>query len=308
MGAAEPRVVLWLLACPLALAAETPGGFNLSEPAPGIFVHVGRHLALDAPGHGDIANIGFIVGEKCVAVIDTGGSASTGRDLRAAVRKHASAPICYVINTHAHVDHVLGNSVFRIDRPSFVGHAALRDALERSRDFFLKEYAADMESPPKGEDIIGPDLAVEHELTLDLGGRQLVLRAWPKAHTDSDLTVYDARTGTLWTGDLLFRERLPALDGSLKGWLSALEELDRMKVALAVPGHGRTARDLAAAIAPERRYLKALADGIRVELASGRPLNQATEHAASAEKSHWILWDDVHPHNVVRAYEELEWN
>jgi glyoxylase-like metal-dependent hydrolase (beta-lactamase superfamily II) len=135
----------------------------------------------------------------------------------------------------------------------------------------------------------------------------LVLRAWPKAHTDCDLTVYDAATNTLWTGDLLFRERLPALDGSIKGWLAALDALSRMRVRLAVPGHGPLARDLAAAVVPERRYLLALAAGVRGEIAQGQPLEHAIEHVAAEEKPKWLLWDQVHPRNVVRAYEELEW-
>jgi quinoprotein relay system zinc metallohydrolase 2 len=307
MGVVEARIAIGLLACPLAFAADVREGFNLSEPRPGVFVHIGRPLALDVPGHDDIANIGFIVGDECVAVIDTGGSVSIGRELRAAVGKHTSLPICYVINTHVHVDHVLGNAAFKNDRPSFVGHAALVDAISRSRDFFVKEYAGDMDSPPTADQVVGPDRLVEHELTLDLGGRQLALRAWPKAHTDCDVTIYDAKTGTLWAGDLLFRERLPALDGSVKGWLSALDELNGLKVKLAVPGHGPITRDLAAAIIPERRYLQSLVDGIRGELAQSKPLEDAIEHVASAEKPHWVLWNNVHPHNVVRAYQELEW-
>ena len=314
MGAAESRIALrlfaflWVLACPPVFAADARGGFNLSEPKPGIFVHAGRQLALDVPGHDDIANIGFIVGEKCVAVIDTGGSVSIGRELRAAIGKHTSLPVCYVINTHVHVDHVLGNAAFSIDRPGFVGHALLADAIGRSRDFFVKEYAGDLAAPPSADQVIGPDRLVEHELALDLGGRQLSLRAWPRAHTDCDLTVYDAQTNTLWTGDLLFRERLPALDGSVKGWLAALDELGGMKVALAVPGHGPPTRDLASAIVPERRYLQALVDGVRSELSQSKPLEDAIEQVAAAEKSHWVLWDKVHPHNVVRAYQELEWD
>ena len=307
MGVAESRIAVWLLVCPLALAADLPGGFNLSEPKPGVFVHMGRQLALDAPGHDDIANIGFIVGKKCVAVIDSGGSVSVGRELRAAIEKHTSLPICFVINTHVHVDHVLGNVAFKNDKPSFVGNSALADAIARSRDFFVKEYAGDMDSPPSANQVIGPDRLIEHELTLDLGGRQLALRAWPKAHTDCDLTVYDSATGTLWTGDLLFRDRLPALDGSVKGWLLALDQLVRMRVKLTVPGHGPVASDLASAIAPERRYLQALVTGVRAELAESKPMEDAIEHVAADEKSHWLLWDEVHPHNVVRAYEELEW-
>jgi quinoprotein relay system zinc metallohydrolase 2 len=308
MGVSESRIALWLLACPAAFAANMQAGFNLSEPAPGVFVHIGRQLPLDVPGHDDIANIGFIVGAACVAVIDTGGSLRIGRELREAVLKHTSLPICYVINTHVHVDHVLGNAAFKFDKPSFVGNAALVDAIARSRGFFVQEYAGDMDSPASVEQVIGPDRVVEHELTLDLGGgRHLALRAWPTAHTDCDLTIYDTETGTLWTGDLLFRERLPALDGSVKGWLTALDELAKMQVKLAVPGHGPVARDLAAAILPERRYLRALQEGVRAELSLAKPLDDAIAHVAAAEKSHWALWENVHPHNVVRAYGELEW-
>src|ERR1700721_1406880 len=67
MGAAKPHIAVWLLACPMAFAADLRDGFNLRELEPKVFVHLGRQLALDVPGHDDIANIGFIVGEKCVA-------------------------------------------------------------------------------------------------------------------------------------------------------------------------------------------------------------------------------------------------
>ncbi len=301
------RTAALLAASMLLLGAKPQDGFNLSEPAPGVFLHIGRVLALDAPGHDDIANIGFIVGERCVAVIDTGGSVAVGDALRSAVRKHTSLPICYVINTHVHVDHVLGNVAFQADRPRFVGSAALPEALARSRDMFVREYGRDLNSPPSADQIIGPDLLVERDLTLDLGGRKLQLHAWPKAHTDCDLTVFDESTATLWTGDLLFRERLPALDGSVKGWLSAMDALAGMPARFAVPGHGPVTRDLKSAAIPQRRYLQALVDGVRSEIAQAKPVEDAIAHVGVDERSHWALWNEVHPHNVLRAYEELEW-
>jgi quinoprotein relay system zinc metallohydrolase 2 len=314
LGAIKSRIARCLLVCPIcllaippALAADLPRGLDVTEPSPGVFVHIGRPVALDAPGHEDIANIGFIVGEKCVAVIDSGGSMRIGRALRAALRERTSLPICYVINTHVHVDHVLGNAAFSGDGPSFVGHAELAEAMVRSRGFFIAEFGGDLDSPPTADQIIGPDRLIGHDLKLDLGGRPLELRAWPRAHTNCDLTVYDPKTGTLWAGDLLFVGRLPALDGSLKGWLAVLDQLERLPVKLAVPGHGPLARNLAAAIMPERRYLQALAAGIRGELSQAKPPQDGIEHVASEEKSRWLLWDNVHPRNVMRAYQELEW-
>jgi quinoprotein relay system zinc metallohydrolase 2 len=290
----------WLLSSNAAgAAASTTPAFNLTQPAPGVFVHLGQQVSPEAAGRDDIANIGFIAGKTCIAVIDTGGSVSVGQALRAVIRQHSTVPICYVINTHVHFDHVLGNAAFEDDHASFIGSAALATAMKRSESFFLQQFGADR--------IIGPDRLVEKELTLDLGGRRLRLAAWPTAHTDCDLTVVDETTGTLWAGDLLFRERLPALDGNVKGWLAAIADLTRWHVKLTIPGHGTLARDLPAALAPEQHYLQALVDSVRIELKKGISLGQALGETANGERGTWLLWDEVHPRNVARVYQELEW-
>jgi len=295
-----------LIAGPSTAAAPA---FIVDQVANGVFVHLGKQLPLDVPGHDDIANIGFIVGKRCVAVIDTGGSVRTGSALRASIRQHTALPVCYVINTHVHVDHVLGDAAFRGDKPQFVGHAQLGAALARSRAFFLREFACDFDAPASADQIVAPDLEVKDVLDLDLGDRKLNLRAWPKAHTDCDLTVFDEASSTLWTGDLLFRERTPVLDGSVIGWLAAIDRLAEMPAKLVVPGHGKAGHDLAAALAPERSYLQALVSAVRADLAEGKSLNDAAVlmQVAAGEKSHWLLWDSAHAHNVARVYQELEW-
>jgi glyoxylase-like metal-dependent hydrolase (beta-lactamase superfamily II) len=177
----------------------------------------------------------------------------------------------------------------------------------RNRPYFMKEYAGDFDAPPTAEQVVGPDQLVDRELGLDLGNRPLRLIAWPTAHTDCDLTVYDERTGTLWTGDLLFRERLPALDGNLKGWLAAIDGLSRKRSRLVVPGHGSLTFDLADSLTRERAYLSALYDGVRDELAQGQSMQDAIDKVALTERDRWTLWKDVHPRNVARAYQELQW-
>jgi quinoprotein relay system zinc metallohydrolase 2 len=303
-----PRLALalWLLgAATNSTAIAAP--FEIQQVAAGVFVHFGRPLDLEAPGHDDIANIGFIVGSRCVAVIDTGGSVRIGRALLAAIRQRTQTPICYVINTHVHVDHVLGNAAFAASHASFIGHAALPDAIARSRLYFLQHYPEDLDSPATAQQIIAPDQRVQDSLELDLGGRHLQLRAWPVAHTDCDLTVLDESTLTLWTGDLLFRQRLPAVDGDVGGWLNVIDEMARLPVKRAIPGHGPLTNDLESAFAPERRYLRALLDGVRSAVALGQSLPEAIDSVAAAEKSQWLLWDSTHPRNVTRVYQQLEW-
>ena len=68
---------------------------------------------------GRIANIGFVIGDRSVAVIDPGGSRTDGEGLRARLRTVTDRPISHVIMTHLHPDHVFGACAFEQDQPVF---------------------------------------------------------------------------------------------------------------------------------------------------------------------------------------------
>ncbi len=75
-------------------------------------------------------------------------------------------------------------------------------------------------------------------MELDLGNRGLLLTARPTAHTSADLTVLDQNTNTLWLADLLFMQRIPVLDGSLRGWLASMAAMQHENFNGVVPGPG----------------------------------------------------------------------
>jgi glyoxylase-like metal-dependent hydrolase (beta-lactamase superfamily II) len=285
---AHPSLIL----AALAMLASATAAFAQQQELPvnsiadGVFVHNGQTAQMTRENAGAIANVGFIVGEDAVAVIDTGGSLREGRQLMAAIRARTDKPIRYVINTHAHPDHVFGNGAFVQDGTTFIGHANLPRAIDEIR-------------------IVPPTLLVNGTLNLDLGKRPLVLRAWPAAHSDCDLTVLDEKSGTLFAGDLVFLAHTPVLDGSIRGWLRALDELGALPAERVVPGHGPVS-GWPAALADERRYLQMLASDVRGLIASGKPI-AAAGTAAGSERSRWELFDDFNTRNATAAFSEIEW-
>jgi quinoprotein relay system zinc metallohydrolase 2 len=288
-----------------AMPPELPD-LALESPAPGVYVHYGQQAEMTRANLGDVANLGFVVGARCVAVIDTGGTFALGRALRQAIRRIATVPVCYVINTHVHPDHVFGNAAFTDDHPEFIGHAHLADAMRRRAPSYLNALRRDLGDAAEDSAIVLPTRSVATTETLDLGGRILRLRAWPTAHTDTDLTVLDETSQTLWLGDLLFVGHVPVLDGNLRGFLAALDELKRVRANLAIPGHGR-ALAWPAAIAPQERYLSRLLADVRAALKAKRTLPE-TLATVSAGREQWLLFDQFHRRNVTAAYAELEWD
>jgi quinoprotein relay system zinc metallohydrolase 2 len=286
-------------------AAGAEPAFALENPAPGIYVHYGRQSLANRANAGDIANAGFIVGARCVAVVDTGGSYATGRALRAAIRVVTPLPVCSVLNTHAHPDHVFGNAAFASDGAEFVAHARAPEALRRRGPHYLAALARDLGDAAGGTKIVLPTRTVEGSDSLDLGSRMLTLRSWPTAHTDADLTVFDEATRTLWLGDLAFAGHVPVVDGNLRGFLAAIGTLRSMTADFAIPGHGRAAR-WPAVLDAEDAYLLRLQSDVRAAIKSGRTLAQAVA-TVRGDRGAWLLYGDFHKRNVSAAYAELEW-
>jgi glyoxylase-like metal-dependent hydrolase (beta-lactamase superfamily II) len=157
--------------------------------------------------------------------------------------------------------------------------------------------------------IIPPTLLVEpgKDMSLDLGHRTIVLHAWPIMHTDCDLTVFDEKTATLFTGDLVFFQHVPVVDGSLKDWLANMDALSAIPAKRAIPGHGAIGLDWPQALADERTYLNKLAKDLRGLIAKGDDVSQAAKEAGQSEAGKWQLFGDYNARNATAGFAELEW-
>jgi cyclase len=123
------RLVVWLalLIVSSSICFGQSAGFEVVNLAEGVYATVRK----EPPGLTVNANSVFIINDTDVVVVDTTLTPGTAKELLAALHKLTNKPVRYVINTHWHDDHIMGNQVFRDAFPAveFIAHANTRDYL-----------------------------------------------------------------------------------------------------------------------------------------------------------------------------------
>ncbi|MBI5905877.1 MAG: MBL fold metallo-hydrolase [Deltaproteobacteria bacterium] len=237
---AMSTLILTLLSAGAAFA-------ELTRLADDVFSYVGVQDASAA--HSFAANAGIVIGRDGVLVVDTLISAKEGERFLADIRKVTDKPIRYVVNTHTHLDHALGNCVFARLGAAVISHDADRASLAKNGAEILKNAGAYGLKPEDmaGTAIAVPTLSFSERLTVDLGGVEVRVIRTASSHTPGSLVVHVPSRRLLFAGDILFTDFHPYIaDGDLPGWTGTIDALLDMDVERIVPGHGplSTKKDL----------------------------------------------------------------
>jgi cyclase len=221
-----------VLAAGSAIAQEGEISFKSTEVAPGLFM-------LEGQGGFTGGNPGLLTGDDGVVLIDNGVEAATQVAL-AAIEKLTDAPVDFLINTHAHGDHVGANAAIHQSGATIVAHHQLRERM-------IAEEAA--------RDAL-PELTYADSVTFHLNGYTVHVFHVAAAHTDGDSVIQFPQVNVIHTGDAMFNKLFPFIDldsgGSVDGYIAAQQLIlslanDETKI---IPGHGVLANkaDLQAAV------------------------------------------------------------
>ena len=301
-------LAIFLLTFSMYIFASGPS-IDFEEVAPGIFVHQGEHLDVDETYHGDIANIGFIVGEESIAVIDSGGSLKIGNELKSAISKFSKLPVRYVINTHVHLDHIYGNASFVGESVDFIGHVELPKAMALRKEFYERINLEFLDVPNDQSIQVAPNILIKpnESKIFDLGNRKIKVTAYSIAHTKTDVTIEDMKTKTLWAGDLLFTERTPVIDGDIHGFIAVIDKILMLNIEQVIPGHGTPTKKWKEAFLKEQNYFKLLRDEVRLAIDNDQDLQLTIDTAGQSESKKWELFDIQNGRNINKIFPIMEW-
>ncbi|MEV6718387.1 MBL fold metallo-hydrolase [Lentzea sp. NPDC051208] len=272
---------------------------ELVEVAPGV------HAYIQPDGSWMINNTGVVVGsDDTLLLVDTTSTEARNRALLASVASVSSAAPSYVINTHHHGDHTFGNWLMP---PStvIVGHEACREEVLAAGLL----AAQVLTGPDYGHiEVRPPSLTYSNSLTLHLGTRVVELHHPGPAHTRGDTVVWLPAERVLFTGDLVFAGGQPFLaEGSIQGYLSALEFLRAFDAAVIVPGHGPLLRgpEIARVLDDLVAYTTYLSELATSGHAAGKTPMEVVREAGESRFSSWQESERL-VGNLHRAYRELD--
>jgi len=204
------------------------------------------------------SNAGFVVGERGVLVVDSFESRAHAEALLGEIRRVTKKPIAYLVLTHSHYDHSVGNQAFPTSVPVLAAPAAAARLAERLKaDRLLLSSAAGMHSTLDIGKVRAVTQEVDGQHSIDLGGVVVQLSVAGDCHSRGDLVALVAAEKVLFAGDLVWNGLHPNISGgSTFAWITALAHLGRVDVEKVVPGHGAAGgKELLAA---QRNYLMTL--------------------------------------------------
>lgn len=274
------------------------------EVSSDIHCFFGLPEVMDEHNNGNMSNSCFVTMGTSYLVIDSGPTYQYAAQAYEAMKKIINLPVSYVVNTHVHDDHWLGNSFYKQQGAKIIGSAAFKNLPKEEKTRMQRRISAEAF---RGTTQEFPTIFVDKEKVLDIDGQKVYIESVNhKAHTNSDLFVYIPSQKVVFAGDLVFNERLPSLrDGDISGWIEALQKIKDMDVKYIIGGHGDVVSKEAVNFTYE--YLVKLKKQIKALLDDGVGIADVVNAVTMKEYKGIPFYDSVHRQNVETAYRTLEW-
>ncbi len=265
----------------------------------------GAPEVMDERNNGNMVNSCFVNTGTSYLVIDSGPTYSYALQAYAKIKKIKNLPISYVINTHIHDDHWLGNAYYDSIGVKIIGSIAFEDMDKEEKTRMEMRITPDAYA--KTTQVFPTIFVEEKDKKINIDGVEVHIKSVnEKAHTNSDLLVYIPKYSTIFAGDLIFNDRLPSIrDGHIGQWIEALDDIRDMKMKYVIGGHGEIID--ASSIDMTYEYLLELNTKVGQMVEDGVDIGETVNAVKMSKFKDINFYKEMHRQNVEIAYRMLEW-
>ncbi|HEY0635782.1 MAG TPA: MBL fold metallo-hydrolase [Gammaproteobacteria bacterium] len=273
-----------------------------------VYALVGEMGQRSAENLGNNATFGVVVTSEGVVLIDSGASWKGAQRIEEAIRTITDQPVKLVINSGGQDHRWLGNGYFKAKGARIIAsNAAIEDQHKRAAEQLTALAVLVGERGMADTQPLQADEGFDGTLEITLGATTLQLIHAGPAHTPGDALVWLPAEQVVFTGDVVYVERLLGVMpySSSRHWLTAFDMIAALKPRHLVPGHGHVTT-LAQAKAETYDYLVMLRDQVGELIASGSGMERAGQIEQSAF-SYLQAYDELKGRNSQQVYGEMEW-
>jgi len=300
-----PRFFIGLvLATSVLSAQQTPPVTPLVKE--NATVKVAEHVYVIPDGNvGGVPNVGIVVGSRAVLVVDTGLGPRNGETVLREVKKLSNADI-YIVGTHFHSEHILGESAFPASAKVIRARAQQRDIEEFGVQPNFATRSAENAELMKDAKFRPADELFDSEKLLDLGGVRVRLLWHGRTHTNGDTLIFVEGDRVLFAGDVLMNRRFLAFNAnaSVQAWIDSIDKVEILRPTRIVPAHGEMGDE--SLIEANRGYLKALQTRVAELKHEGKTVDQAAETVTAEFRVRYPNWTGTAAAAARGAYIEAK--
>lgn len=297
-------ILLSLFASPASVAAD----LALHKITDKVYAIVGELGNRTPENLGNNATFGFVVTSAGVVLIDSGGSYRGAERLHALIRTVTDQPVVTVINSGGQDHRWLGNGYFKAQGARVLAsEKAVVDQQARAQDQFILLTNLVGQAGLKGTEAAHADETFASETRFETGGVPFEIHHAGQAHTPGDSFVWLPQQRVMFTGDIVYTERMLGVGGqsNSRSWIKVYEAMAAFSPEVVVPGHGHPAT-LEKANADTYGYLKFLRSSVADFYDNGGDISQIGTIDQS-RYNYLLNFDTLAGRNAQQVYTELEW-
>ena len=291
---------------------------TVREVYPGVYGVFGYREQPSRQNRGFTSNAYFVITKEGVLVFDTLGNYKLGRELIQTIRKRTKKPIKYVVVSHYHSDHFYGSKAFREIGATIIGHKRAYELISHpgALEFLENRKIQVGEKQLEGTELVGPDIAIDSDIKIHMGGEVFEVLHWCQAHSPEDLMVYIPSKKILIAGDLVFVGRVPFLgSGDTRRLLECLDRVLSLDMDLLLPGHGEVLKgkdNIKREVGKLKKYVEDLRAVVKNLMDEGYAQDEVVklvnDEMLKKDPSYkdWAVFELATPRNAFYVYMELE--
>ena len=304
-------IALWAAVCVSVVwvmpAQAESTAMKAQQVAPHTWYVQGESALGSAANRNFISNAGFVITPAGVVVVDALGSPALAQELIKLIAQRTSEPITHVLLTHYHADHIYGLQAFKgaqiwaheAGRP-YINSENAQSRLASSRETMFPWIDETTRLVPATR-------WLKARTELVVGGVKFVLQPMGPAHTPEDLVVHVPSEGVLFSGDLIFRGRVPFVgNANSKQWLVALDTMLSLDARVMVPGHGPASMQARQDMLLTRDYLAYVRQAMGQAAKDMVPFEEAYAQTDWRAFEHLPLFKSANRINAYNTYLEME--